>query len=57
MRHLGLSPSRMSIFGDRLACEGIAHNVPIRIGHEDFTITCVNFNLGAFDFVIGFDFL
>jgi hypothetical protein len=47
----------MSIFGDRLACEGIAHNVPIRIGHEDFTITCVNFNLGAFDFVIGFDFL
>jgi len=40
-----------------VACEGIARNVPVRIGDEDFTITCVGLNLGAFDFIIGFDFI
>ena len=63
MRRLGLSPSggehlRVTVAnGDRLACEGIAHDVPIRIEDEDFAITCVGLNLGAFDFIIGFDFL
>jgi predicted aspartyl protease len=63
MRRLGLSPTggeklRVTVAnGDRLACEGIARDVPIRIGEEDFSITCVGLNLGAFDFIIGFDFL
>jgi len=25
--------------------------MPVRIGDEDFTITCVGLNLGAFDFI------
>jgi hypothetical protein len=63
MRRLGLSPTggeelRVTVAnGDRLACEGIARDVPIRIGDEDFAITCIGLNLGAFDFIIGFDFL
>ncbi|XP_066374817.1 uncharacterized protein [Miscanthus floridulus] len=63
MRRLSLSPTggehlHVTVAnGDRLACEGIARNVPIRIGDEDFAITCVGLNLGVFDFIIGFDFL
>jgi hypothetical protein len=63
MRRLGLSPAgdeqlRVTVAnGDRLACEGFARNVPLRIGTEDFTITCVGLNLGGFDFILGFDFL
>ncbi|XP_066320654.1 uncharacterized protein [Miscanthus floridulus] len=63
MRRLGLSPSggedlRVTVAnGDRLACEGIARAVPIRIADEDFIITCVGLDLGGFDFILGFDFL
>jgi hypothetical protein len=63
MRRLGLSPTggeklRVTVANsDRLACEGIARDVPIRIRDEDFAITSVGLNLGAFDFIIGFDFL
>jgi len=63
MRRLGLSPTggehlRVTVAnGDRLACEGIARDVPIRIGDEDLAITCVGLSLGAFDFILGFDFI
>jgi hypothetical protein len=36
---------------------GIACNVPISIGGEDFSITCVGLDLGYFDFILGADFL
>ncbi|XP_066347641.1 uncharacterized protein [Miscanthus floridulus] len=63
MRRLGLSPSggedlRVTVAnGDRLACAGIARDVPIRIADEDFIITCVGLDLGGFDFILRFDFL
>jgi hypothetical protein len=63
MRRLDLVPAsgdylRITVAnGDRMPCEGIARNMPIRIYDEDFTITCVGLNLGGFDFIIGFDFI
>jgi hypothetical protein len=63
MRRLGLIPTggerlRITVAnGNRMPCEGIARNVPIRIYDEDFAITCVGLNLGGFDFIIGFDFI
>jgi hypothetical protein len=63
MRRLCLSPSRGEHLwvtianSDRLTCEGIVHNVSIRIGDDDFAITFVSLNLGALDFIIGFNFL
>jgi len=63
MRRLGLIPAggerlRITVAnGDRMPCEGIARNVPIRIYDEDFAITCVGLNLGGFDFIMGFDFI
>lgn len=63
MRRLGLSRAggenlRVTVAnGDRLACEGIARDVPLRIGTVDITITCVGLDLVGFDFIIGFDFL
>ena len=63
MRRLGLVPAggerlRITVAnGDRMPCEGIARNVPIRIYDEDFAITCVGLNLGGFDFIMGFDFI
>jgi hypothetical protein len=62
MQHLGLSPVgdehlRITVTNnDCLGFQGITHNVPLRIGHEDFTITCVGLDLSGFDFFIGFDF-
>lgn len=43
--------------GDHLACEGIAHNVPICFGDEEFSITCIGIDLGCFDFILGVDYL
>jgi hypothetical protein len=40
-----------------LPCKGIAHNVPISIVGEPFSITCVGLDLGCFDVIIGVDFL
>ncbi|XP_066384555.1 uncharacterized protein [Miscanthus floridulus] len=63
MRHLGLAPTgseqlRVTVAnGDRLPSEGIAHHVPIRIGSESFSITCVGLDLGCFDFILGVDYL
>ena len=63
MRRLGLVPAggehlRITVAsGDRMPCEGITSNVPVRIYDEDFAINCVALNLGGFDFIIGFDFI
>ena len=43
--------------GDRLPCQGIDRQVPITIGGEHFTITCVGIDLGCFDFILGIGFL
>jgi hypothetical protein len=43
--------------GDRLPCEGVARNVPIRINLEDFSITCFGINLGCFNFILSVDYL
>jgi hypothetical protein len=42
---------------DHLACKGVARNVPIRIGDEEFSITCVGINLGCFGFILGVGYL
>jgi len=63
MRRLRLAPTggeqlRVTVAdGDRLPCEGIARHVPIRIGSESFSITCVGLDLGCFDFILGVDYL
>jgi len=63
MRRLGLSPAggeqlRVTVAnGDRLPCEGIAHDVPISIAGEVFSITCVGLDLGSFDLILGVDYL
>jgi hypothetical protein len=63
MHRLGLAPTegeqlRVTVAnGDHLRCEGIAHNVPISIGGEAFSITCVSLDLGCFDFILGVDYL
>jgi hypothetical protein len=63
MRCLDLSPMRGEQLcitvanGDRLHCEGIAHDVPISIGDETFSITCVGLDLGCFDFILDVDYL
>ncbi|KAK1644330.1 hypothetical protein QYE76_062135 [Lolium multiflorum] len=43
--------------GDRLACQGVARQVPITIGDEHFSVDCVGINLGCYDFILGIDFL
>jgi hypothetical protein len=63
MRRIGLMMSdstnlRVTITnGDRLACEGMARHVPLRIGEEEFSITCFGIDLGCFDFILGVDYL
>jgi hypothetical protein len=63
MRRLGLPMEggerlRVTVAnGDRLPCAGIARDVPIVIGSESFSITCVRMHLGCFDFILGVDFL
>jgi len=52
MRRLGLPPTggvqlRVTVAnGDCLRCEGIARHIPISIGAEDFSITCVGLDFG-----------
>uniref|UniRef100_A0ACD5W7T0 Uncharacterized protein n=1 Tax=Avena sativa TaxID=4498 RepID=A0ACD5W7T0_AVESA len=63
MRRLALQPSGAEHFsvtvanGDRLACQGVARQVPITIGDEHFFVDCVGINLGCYDFILGVDFL
>jgi hypothetical protein len=63
MTRLGLTPLggdqlRVTVAnGDRLRCAGIARHVPISIASDEYTITCVDIDLGCFDFILGVDFL
>lgn len=63
MRCLGLTATsgeqlRVTVAnGDRLPCEGISRHVPMMVGTDTFSITCVGLDLGCFDFIIGVDFL
>lgn len=63
MHRLALQPAGAEQFsvtvanGDRLACQGVARQVPILIGDEHFSITCVGIDLGCFDFILGVHFL
>jgi hypothetical protein len=63
MRRLALQPVSVEKFsvtvanGDRLACEGVARQVPVLISDEPFSIDCVGIDLGCYDFILGVDFL
>jgi hypothetical protein len=63
MRCLALQPAGTEKFsvtvanGDRLACQGVARQVPVLIGDEPFSIDCVGIDLGCYDFILGVDFL
>ncbi|KAK1652389.1 hypothetical protein QYE76_070194 [Lolium multiflorum] len=63
MHRLALQPSGDEHFsvtvanGDRLACQGVARQVPVTIGDEHFSVDCVGINLGCYDFILGIDFL
>jgi hypothetical protein len=43
--------------GDRVPCEGVAQDVALAIGTEEFTISCFGINLGGFDLILGVKFL
>ncbi|XP_066311878.1 uncharacterized protein [Miscanthus floridulus] len=43
--------------GDRVPCHGVARDVALTIGAEEFSITCFGISLGEFDLILGFDFL
>ncbi|WVZ77751.1 hypothetical protein U9M48_025578 [Paspalum notatum var. saurae] len=43
--------------GDRVPCQGVASHVPLTIAQEDFHIDCYGISLGAFDIILGVDFL
>jgi hypothetical protein len=43
--------------GDSMPCVGIARGVEVSIAGAPYTITCVDIDLGRFDFILGVDFL
>ena len=43
--------------GDRVPCEGVARDVALTIGAEEFTISCFGINLGGFDLILGVEYL
>jgi hypothetical protein len=43
--------------GDRVPCEGVARDVTLAIGTEEFSINCYDIDLGGFDVILGIDFL
>ena len=43
--------------GDRVPCEGVARDVALAIGTEEFTISCYGISLGGFDLILGVEFL
>ena len=59
MRHLRLStaphPSMRVLVdnGDRVPCEGVARDIALTIGGEEFTISCFGINLEGFDLILG----
>ena len=43
--------------GDRVPCKGVARDVALAIGTEEFTISCYGISLGGFDLILGIEFL
>jgi hypothetical protein len=43
--------------GDRVDCRGLAHDVVIHIGQEEFIISCIAIPLDCYDMVLGVSFL
>ncbi|XP_066374518.1 uncharacterized protein [Miscanthus floridulus] len=43
--------------GNNVTCTGMARNVAMRFGKEDFTISCFGIDLGGFDLILGVDYL
>jgi len=43
--------------GDRVPCHGLARDIAVTIGDEEFSINCFGISLGEFDLLLGFDFL
>ena len=43
--------------GDRVACQGFARDVPLRIGEEFFTVDCFAIPLDCHDMVLGVSWL
>lgn len=43
--------------GDCVPCEGVARDVALAIGTEEFTISCFGINLGSFDLILSVEFL
>jgi len=42
---------------DRVPCQGVARNVSLAIGTEEFSISCFGISLGEFDLILGVEFL
>jgi hypothetical protein len=63
MTRLGLTPLNGDQLwvtvanGDHLWCTGIARRMPISIAGDEYTITCIDIDLGCFNFILGVDFL
>ena len=43
--------------GDRVACRGVAREVPIQIGKESFAVDCFSIPLTDYDMVLGIAWL
>lgn len=43
--------------GGRVPCQGMARNVALKIGQETFSISCYDIVLGAFDLILGVEFM
>jgi len=43
--------------GDRVPCHGVARDVALAIGSEEFAVTCFGITLGEFDLILGVEFL
>ena len=59
--HLSIAPHptmRVLVANDnRVPCEGVARDVALAIGTEEFTISCYGISLGGFDLILGVEFL
>ena len=43
--------------GDNIPCQGMARSIDLWVGTEQFSIDCIGLTLGAFDVILGFEFL
>jgi hypothetical protein len=43
--------------GNRIHCDGVAHNMAMRINQEDFSISCFGIDMRGFNLILGVDYL